>query len=107
MAAKISAYESVLNPYDTLDVNINVTLNVLEAYSNNQVKNFVLAAVYGEPQKLPISEDHPLDDLLCMNVDIRPSILHNIDSKSDLTIISLTQFKFESESTTREALVSY
>jgi UDP-glucose 4-epimerase len=66
LAAKISVSESVLNPYDTLDVNINGTLNVLEACSNNQVRNFVFAssaAAYGEPKKLPISEDHPLDPL--------------------------------------------
>jgi UDP-glucose 4-epimerase len=66
LAANISIYDSVLNPYDTLDTNVKGTLNVLEACSNNQVKNFVFAssgAVYGEPKKFPISEDHPLDPL--------------------------------------------
>jgi UDP-glucose 4-epimerase len=66
LAANISIYDSVLNPYDTIDTNVKGTLNVLEACSNNQVKNFVFAssgAVYGEPKKFPISEDHPLDPL--------------------------------------------
>lgn len=66
LAAKISVSDSITNPYDTLDVNIKGTLNVLEACSNSEVKNFVFAssaAAYGEPKKLPISEDHILDPL--------------------------------------------
>jgi UDP-glucose 4-epimerase len=66
LAARISVSDSITNPYDTLDVNIRGTLNVLEACSNNKVKNFVFAssaAAYGEPKKLPISEDHVLDPL--------------------------------------------
>src|SRR5919112_2399206 len=66
LAAKISVSESILDPFDTLQTNVNGTLNILEACSNNQVKNFVLAssgAVYGEPKKLPISEDHILDPI--------------------------------------------
>ncbi len=66
LAARISVSDSITNPYDTLDVNIGGTLNVLEACSNNKVKNFVFAssaAAYGEPKKLPISEDHVLDPL--------------------------------------------
>jgi UDP-glucose 4-epimerase len=66
LAARISVSDSITNPYDTLDVNIGGTLNVLEVCSNNKVKNFVFAssaAAYGEPKKLPISEDHVLDPL--------------------------------------------
>ena len=66
LAANFSIYGSVLNPYDTIDTNVKGTLNVLEACSNNQVNNFVFAssgAVYGEPKKFPISEDHPLNPL--------------------------------------------
>jgi len=66
LAAKISVSKSILDPFDTLQTNVNGTLNILEACSNNQVKNFVLAstgAVYGEPKKMPISEDHILDPI--------------------------------------------
>ena len=44
LAARISVSDSITNPYDTLDVNIGGTLNVLEACSNNKVKNFVFAS---------------------------------------------------------------
>jgi UDP-glucose 4-epimerase len=66
LAAKISVTDSILNPHDTLDVNVKGTLNLLEACSANQVKNFVFAssaAAYGEPKQLPIKEDHLLDPI--------------------------------------------
>jgi len=66
LAAKISVSDSIVNPYDTMDVNIQGTLNVLEACSINNVRNFVFAssaAAYGEPKQMPISEDHVLDPL--------------------------------------------
>jgi len=66
LAAKISVSESITNLFDTLDINIQGTLNVLEACSKNRVDNFVFAssaAVYGEPKKLPISEGHILNPL--------------------------------------------
>lgn len=66
LAAKISVSDSMVNPYDTLEVNVQGTLNMLEACSITNVKNFVFAssaAAYGEPKHLPIAEDHVLDPL--------------------------------------------
>jgi UDP-glucose 4-epimerase len=66
LAAKISVSDSITNPFDTLDINIKGTLNVLEACSNYGVDNFVFAssaAAYGKPKKLPMSEGHALDPL--------------------------------------------
>jgi UDP-glucose 4-epimerase len=64
LAAKISVADSISNPYENLEVNVNGTLNLLEACSAHKVKNFVFAssaAAYGEPKQLPIREDHLLD----------------------------------------------
>jgi UDP-glucose 4-epimerase len=66
LAAKVSIADSVSNPFVTLDVNVNGTLSLLQACSNNQVKNFVFASsssVYGNPKKFPIPEDQVLDPL--------------------------------------------
>jgi UDP-glucose 4-epimerase len=66
LAAKIDVLDSIKNPYYTFDVNVKGTLNLLEACSNNKVKNFIFASsasVYGEALKLPISEDHILEPL--------------------------------------------
>jgi UDP-glucose 4-epimerase len=64
LAAKTNVSDSIANPFETLDINIKGTLNVLDACCKNRVDNFVFAssaAAYGEPKKLPISEDHILD----------------------------------------------
>ena len=66
LAAKTSVLDSTANPYRTVYVNVIGTLNILEACYKYGVKNFIFAssaAVYGEPQKLPISEEHPLHPL--------------------------------------------
>jgi len=52
------------SPTTTFDVNIRGTWNILEAArTSGKVKRMVVAStdkVYGEPIKLPITEDHPL-----------------------------------------------
>ena len=66
LAAKISVPDSIKNPDVTMDINVNGTLNVLEACHNSKVNNFVFAssaAVYGDVRELPISESHALNPL--------------------------------------------
>ena len=51
LAAKISVSQSILNPSETFDVNVDGTKNVLEACKKNYVKKIIIAssaAVYGE-----------------------------------------------------------
>jgi UDP-glucose 4-epimerase len=67
LAAKMSVEESVRNPEEVVKVNIQGTLAMLEACSQNNVKTFVFAssaAVYGHAKVLsPIPEDHVLEPL--------------------------------------------
>ena len=61
LAALIDVAESVERPDLYFDVNVRGTYNVAKASRN--VNTFVFAsssAVYGEPIKVPIPEDHPL-----------------------------------------------
>jgi UDP-glucose 4-epimerase len=61
LAALIDVAESVEKPDLYFDVNVRGTYNVVKASKN--VSTFVFAsssAVYGEPIKVPIPEDHPL-----------------------------------------------
>ncbi len=60
LAGLIEAGESVKNPQKFVDVNISGTVSILEAMRENNVKIILFsssAAVYGEPQNIPIKED--------------------------------------------------
>ena len=62
LAASKAAGESMLNPEKYSRNNIAGTLNILNTACEAGIKNFVFsssAAVYGEPQYLPIDEKHP------------------------------------------------
>ena len=55
--------ESVANPLAYYDNNVVGTISLLQAMAECDVKNLVFsssATVYGEPKKLPLSEQHPL-----------------------------------------------
>ena len=55
--------ESVAKPLAYYDVNIAGTLRLLETMDECAVKTLVFsssATVYGDPQRLPLTEDHPL-----------------------------------------------
>lgn len=55
--------ESVAKPLDYYDNNVVGTLRLLEAMRSCNVRQLVFsssATVYGDPQRLPLTEDHPL-----------------------------------------------
>ncbi len=55
--------ESVENPLSYYDNNVLGTLRLLEAMNQCRVRTLVFsssATVYGDPQRLPLTEDHPL-----------------------------------------------
>ena len=63
LAAKISINDSLIDPYQTYYENIVGTLNVLEFAKIKNITNFIFLStyVYGEPQYLPIDENHPIN----------------------------------------------
>jgi UDP-glucose 4-epimerase len=66
LAAKTNVADSIVNPTETIEVNVNGTLSVLEACARNEVRTVVFAssaAVYGQPRELPIPEDHRLEPI--------------------------------------------
>jgi UDP-glucose 4-epimerase len=61
-AASKAVAESVADPLSYYANNVGGTLTVLEAMEAEGVRSFVFsssATVYGEPQRLPLDEDHP------------------------------------------------
>jgi UDP-glucose 4-epimerase len=66
-AAKANVRESMEEPVLYADVNVLGSLTLLEQARRKGVKKFIYAstggAVYGEPQFLPVTEDHPINPL--------------------------------------------
>ena len=63
LAAQISVDRSIHSPQETMDININGTLNMLELCRKRGIR-LVFAStseVYGTSQKPKMDEDHPLD----------------------------------------------
>ncbi len=64
LAALISVAESMAKPQETAEINVQGTVNVLEAAKQCGVKRVVFsssAAVYGTRPELPYKEDTPID----------------------------------------------
>jgi UDP-glucose-4-epimerase GalE len=62
-ASLVEVGESYREPQKYYTHNLTSTLNLLEAMLNAGIKHFIFsssAAVYGEPQQIPIPETHPL-----------------------------------------------
>ncbi|AEF97183.1 SDR family oxidoreductase [Methanotorris igneus] len=66
-AAQINVRKSVEDPIYDGDVNVLGTLNILENMRRYDVKKIIYAssggAVYGEPEYLPVDENHPIAPL--------------------------------------------
>jgi len=61
-AAQAGVRASVVNPLKTNEVNVNGTLNLLEAAKDAGLKKFVFASsssIYGKIHHLPFDEEHP------------------------------------------------
>jgi UDP-glucose 4-epimerase len=61
LAAQVSVYDSIKNPIKDAKTNILGTINILQASLEQNIKKLILfssAAIYGDPVKLPIKENH-------------------------------------------------
>ena len=66
LAAKINVQESIENPKETINVNVNGTINLLRACVENKIKKIIAvssAAVFGTPKELPLSENSTLSPI--------------------------------------------
>ncbi|WP_322798543.1 NAD-dependent epimerase/dehydratase family protein [Thermoflexus sp.] len=62
-AAQVDVAAATADPIEDASVNLLGTLNVLQAVARAGVRRVIVAssaAVYGEPERLPVEEDHPL-----------------------------------------------
>lgn len=65
-AAQVSVVNSIENPINDAEINIFGTLNLLNAARKCNIRRFIYissAAVYGNPQYLPIDEKHPTNPM--------------------------------------------
>jgi len=65
LAAQMDVRKSVADPVYDAQVNVLGTINLLQSGMRHGLKKFVYAstggAVYGEPQFMPVTEDHPIN----------------------------------------------
>ena len=64
LAAQVSVIGSINNPYEDFYTNTAGTVNLLRLSTKYHVKKFLFAstaAVYGEPNYLPVDEIHPIE----------------------------------------------
>jgi len=64
LAGQTSHLDSMLDPYTDLEINVRAQVSILEALRReNPDAKIVFAStrqIYGRPQSLPVSEDHPI-----------------------------------------------
>ena len=97
-AALKSVSESLMNPFEYYEVNVNGTISLLRAMKLTGVKKFLFsssAAVYGEPDFCPIDENHSLKPLnpYAQTKIIIESILKDIyEAEKNWSVVCLRYF---------------
>ncbi len=89
--------ESVTRPAEYYQNNTANTLNLLRSMVKNKVKNFIFSstcAVYGVPEKIPLTEDHPLNPINPYGRSklMVEEMLHDFSQAYDFNYISLRYF---------------
>ena len=98
LAGLVNVGDSIKHPDKTMHVNVNGTINILDACSQNHTDNFVFAssaAVYGHPTKIPIQEEHQLKPISPYGISkllAEKHVLSYMNSKKIQNTISLRIF---------------
>lgn len=95
-AAQISVPSSIEDPMYDADINILGTLNLLECCRKYGVKKVIYpasAAIFGEPQYLPIDEQHPLN-MQCGYGVTKHTVEHYLDVYNKLYGVKYTVFRY-------------
>jgi UDP-glucose-4-epimerase GalE len=96
-AAFIEVGRSVTNPAACYQNNVVNTIKLLDAMRNHQVNYFIFSsscAVYGTPQKLPLTEDHPKSPISPYGASklMIEQILHDYAHAYDMRFVALRYF---------------
>jgi UDP-glucose 4-epimerase len=96
-ASHIQVGESVIDPAKYYQNNLVNTLTLLDAMVAHQVNHFIFsstAAVFGEPQQIPIDEDHPRQPInpYGRSKEMIEAILADYDHAYGLRSVSLRYF---------------
>ena len=104
LAAVVSVEDSIRYPDRTMNVNVNGTINILDACAHNHVDNFVFAssaAVYGHPTRIPITEEHQLKPISPYGISkllAEKHVSSYMNSKKIRNTVSLRIFNIYGES---------
>lgn len=95
-AAQIDVQHSIKDPLYDAQNNILGTINLLECCRNNNVQKIIYAssaAVYGEPNYLPIDEEHPIKAMSPYGIS-KHTPEHYIKMYSELYDLKYTIFRY-------------
>lgn len=96
-AAAVSINKSQSDPYESMDINMIGNHNVIAAAADHGVDRIVYcssASVYGDPKKLPMHEDDPLDPLTpyCISKRAGEDLLGFYQRRAGLNWVALRFF---------------
>jgi len=97
-AALKSVSDSIFKPLEYYEVNVNGTISLLKAMKLTGVKKFLFsstAAVYGEPNSVPINENHalkPLNPYAQTKIIIENILKDIIKAENDWSVTCLRYF---------------
>jgi UDP-glucose 4-epimerase len=100
--AAVSINKSLADPHESIDINTVGSHNVFSAAADYGVRRLVFASsasVYGDPQKIPMHEDDPLQPLTpyCISKRVGEDLLRFYQRRAALSWIALRFFNVYGE----------